>query len=170
MCRVLGVHFSGFYAWLKSRLGVQAKRQRYLTGLIKQSWLESGCVYGYRKVHHDLLSLGENCAENTVAKLMRTDQIWVTDITYICTHEGWLYLAVVIDLYARKVVGWSMQSRMHTPFVLNALLMAVWRRKPSDKVTIHSDQGSQYTSQEWRDFQQDHNLGASMSRRDNCYE
>ena len=207
MCRVLGVHFSGFYAWLKSTLGVQAKRRRYLTGLIKQSWLESGCVYGYRKVHHDLLSLGENCAENTVAKLMRTeglraqvgykrrpgkygrkpsvvtanqlqqvfhadepDQIWVTDITYIRTHEGWLYLAVVIDLYARKVVGWSMQSTMHTPLVLNALLMAVWRRKPKSRVTIHSDQGSQYTSQEWKGFLEDHNLEASMSRRGNCYD
>ena len=71
MCRVLGVHASGFYAWLKNGLSGQAKRRRRLTGLIKQSWLESGCVYGYRKIHHDLLSLGERCAPNTVAKLMR---------------------------------------------------------------------------------------------------
>lgn len=98
------------------------------------------------------------------------DQIWVTDITYIRTHEGWLYLAVVIDLYARKVVGWSMHDRMHTSLVLNALLMAVWRRKPSGPVMIHSDQGSQFTSQEWRDFLKDHNLEASMSRRGNCYD
>ena len=207
MCRVLEVHFSGFYSWLKSGLKPQAKRRRHLTGLIKQSWLESGCVYGYRKVHHDLLSLGERCAENTVARLMQAeglraqvgykrrpgkhgrkpsivaanqldqvfetdvpDQVWVTDITYIRTHEGWLYLAVVIDLYARKVVGWSMNSRMHTSLVLNALLMAVWRRKPKRKVVIHSDQGSQFTSQEWRDFLKDHNLEASMSRRGNCYD
>lgn len=142
MCRVLGVHFSGFYAWLKAGLKPQARRRRNLAGLIKQSWIESGGVYGSRKVHHDLLGLGENCAENTVARLMRAeglraqvgykrrpgkhggkpsvvatnqldqafdvaepDQIWVTDITYIRTYEGWLYLAVVIDLYARKVVG-----------------------------------------------------------------
>jgi len=207
MCRVLGVHFSGFYAWLKAELKPQAKRRRHLTGLIKPSWLESGGVYGYRKVHHDLLSLGERCAENTVARLMRAeglraqvgykrrpgkhggkpsvvatnqldqafdvfepDQIWVTDITYIRTYEGWLYLAVVIDLYARKVVGWSMHSRMHTSLVLNALLMAVWRRKPKSKVVIHSDQGSQVTSQEWGDFLKDHNLDASMSRRGNCYD
>jgi putative transposase len=158
-------------------------RRRLLTGLIKQSCLESGGVYGYRKVHHDLLSLGERCAENTVARLMRADglraqvgykrrpgkhgikpsvvaanqlkqdfdveepdQIWITDITYIRTHEGWLYLAVVIDLYARKVIGWSMNSRMHTLLVLDALLMAVWRRKPKRKVVIHSDQGSQFTA------------------------
>ena len=143
MCRVLKVHASGFYAWLKTSLSRQAKRRRRLTGLIKQSWLESGCVYGYRKIHHDLLSLGEpRAAANTVAKLMRNeglraqvgykrrpgkygikpsvvaanqlqqdfnveapDTVWVTDITYTRTHEGWLYLAVVIDLYSRKVVG-----------------------------------------------------------------
>jgi len=204
MCRVLGVHFSGFYAWLKISLSPQARRRRRLTGLIKQSWLESGCVYGYRKVHHDLLNLGETCAGNTVARLMRIeglraykrrpgkhgttpsiiaanqleqkfdvstpDRVWVTDITYIRTHEGWLYLAVVIDLYARKVVGWSMGSRMHTSLVLDALLMAVWRRKPKSKTVIHSDQGSQFTSQEWRAFLKDHNLEASMSRRGNCYD
>jgi len=71
MCRVLEVHASGFYAWLKNGLSRQATRRWRLTGLIKQSWLESGCVYGYRKIHHDLLSLGEPCAPNTVAKLMR---------------------------------------------------------------------------------------------------
>lgn len=207
MCRVLGVHASGFYAWLKNGLSGQAKRRRRLTGLIKQSWLESGCVYGYRKIHHDLLSLGECCAPNTVAKLMRSeglraqvgykrrpgkygtkpavvaanqlqqdfnvdapDNVWVTDITYIRTHEGWLYLAAVIDLYSRKVVGWSMASRMQTSLALNALLMAVWRRKPTDTVVVHSDQGSQFTSQEWREFLTDHNLEASMSRRGNCYD
>ena len=142
MCRVLGVHASGFYAWLKNGLSGQAKRRRRLTGLIKQAWLESGCIYGYRKIHHDLLSLGELCAANTVAKLRRDeglraqvgykrrpgkygtkpavvtanqlqqdfnvdapDRVWVTDITYIRTHEGWLYLAAVIDLYSRKIVG-----------------------------------------------------------------
>ena len=207
MCRVLGVHASGFYAWLKNGLSDQSKRRRCLTGLIKQSWLESGCVYGYRKVHHDLLDLGERCAANTVAKLMRCeglraqigykrrsgkygskpaiitanqleqnfnvsapDTVWVTDITYIRTHEGWLYLAAVIDLYSRKIIGWSMQSRMQTSLVLDALLMAVWRRKPNNRVIIHSDQGSQFTSQEWLSFLKAHNLEASMSRRGNCYE
>lgn len=207
MCRVLGVHASGFYAWLKNGLCGQAKRRRRLTGLIKQSRLESGCVYGYRKIHHDLLSLGEPCAANTVAKLMHSeglraqvgykrrpgkygakpavvaanrlqqdfnvaapDTVWVTDITYIRTHEGWLYLAAVIDLYSRKVVGWSMNSRMQTSLALNALLMAVWRRKPTEKVIIHSDQGSQFTSHEWREFLTHHNLEASMSRRGNCYD
>ena len=67
------------------------------------------------------------------------DERWVTDITYIRTHEGWLYLAVVVDLFSRKIIGWSMQSRMTKDIVLNALLMAVWRRNPQTKVLVHSD-------------------------------
>ena len=98
------------------------------------------------------------------------DHAWVTDITYIRTHQGWLYLAVVIDLYSRRVVGWSMQSRMQKDLVLSALLMAVWRRKPKQKVIVHSDQGSQFTGHEWKKFLDDHNLQASMSRRGNCHD
>jgi len=86
------------------------------------------------------------------------DRIWVTDITYIRTLEGFAYLAVVIDLYSRRVVGWSMQSRQTTDLVLQALLMAVWRRKPKHKVLIHSDQGSQFTSMDWASFLRAHNL------------
>ena len=207
MCRVLRVHRSGFYAWLKKPLSKRARTDQRLTGLIKQAWLESGCVYGYRKLHADLRSLGGKCCPNKVARLAKKagisaqigyglrprtyggkpaivavnqlkqvfdtaspDQVWVTDITYIRTHEGWLYLAVVIDLYARRVVGWSMQSRMHMDLVLSALLMAVWRRKPKTKVIVHSNQGSQFTSFEWQSFLQTHKLEASMSRRGNCYD
>ena len=102
--------------------------------------------------------------------VLAPDQTWVTDITYIKTYEGWLYLAVVIDLFSRRVIGWSMQSRMQMDLVLSALLMAVWRRKPKLKVIIHSDQGSQFTSLEWQAFLKMHNLTASMSRRGNCYD
>jgi putative transposase len=98
------------------------------------------------------------------------DTVWVTDITYIKTHEGWSYLAVVIDLFSRRIVGWSMQSRMTTDLALQALLSAVWRRKPKTKVMIHSDQGSQFTSKEWQSFLGKHNLIASMSRRGNCHD
>ena len=199
---MLRVHRSGFYAWLKNPLSKRARTDQRLSGLIKQAWLESGCVYGYRKLHADLRSLDETCCPNKVARLANKagisaqigygrrpqtyggkpaivavnqlkqvfdtaspDQVWVTDITYIRTHEGWLYLAVVIDLYARRVVGWSMQSRMHMDLVLSAVLMAVWRRKPKQKVIVHSDQGSQFTSFEWQSFLQTHKLEASMSRR-----
>jgi putative transposase len=94
----------------------------------------------------------------------------VTDITYIRTHEGWLYLAVVMDLFSRQIVGWSMGARMQTDLVLNALLMAVWRRRPTEAVTIHSDQGSQFSSHDWQAFLRANNLVASMSRRGNCHD
>lgn len=98
------------------------------------------------------------------------DVAWVTDITYIKTHEGWLYLAAVVDLFSRRVIGWSMQSLMTKQIVLDALLMAVWRRNPANKVTVHSDRGSQYTSYEWQSFLKDHGLESSMSRRGNCHD
>ena len=98
------------------------------------------------------------------------DRAWVTDITYTRTLEGFAYLAVVIDLYSRRVVGWSMQSRQTTDVVLQALHMAVWRRKPKHRVLIHSDQGSQFTSMDWAAFIRAHNLEHSMSRRGNCHD
>jgi len=207
MCRVLLVHFSGFYAWLKEPLSLRALEDERQTELIRQAWTDSGKVYGYRKLHDDLRDQGETCSENRVARLAglagiaaqigykrrpgryggkpavvaenkleqqfevdSPDRTWVTDITYIKTHEGWLYLAVVIDLFSRRVVGWSAQSRMTTDLPLQALLSAVWRRKPKQRVMIHSDQGSQFTSREWQSFLRQHNLDASMSRRGNCHD
>jgi putative transposase len=96
------------------------------------------------------------------------DKIWVTDISYIKTHECWLYLSVVIDLFSRRVVGWFAQPRMTTDLALQVLLVAVWRRKPKAKVMIHSDQGLQFTSCGWQVFLGQHNLDASMRRRGNC--
>ncbi|NMU26700.1 DDE-type integrase/transposase/recombinase, partial [Vibrio parahaemolyticus] len=80
------------------------------------------------------------------------------DITYIKTHEGWLYLAVVVDLFSRRVIGWSMKSRITKELVWDALLMAIWRRSPSQKVLVHSNQGSQYTSHDWNKFLKQHGL------------
>ncbi|WP_336944585.1 IS3 family transposase [Acinetobacter modestus] len=206
LCSTLDVHHSGYYAWLKQPTSKTARKRQQLSGLIKQFWLESGGVYGYRKIHCDLKDVGESCGINRVHRLMKADglksqrgyrkprayagtpaviaanslnrqfnptepnQLWVTDITYIRTHEGWLYLAVVIDLFSRLVVGWSMKSRITTDLVLDALLMALWRRNPKNKVLIHSDQGSQYTSHEWQTFLRHHNLESSMSRRGNCHD
>ena len=84
--------------------------------------------------------------EFTVAQ---PDIAWVTDITYIRTWQGWLYLAVVVDLYSRKVVGWSMKPTLAREIVLDALMMAIWRRRPKGTVIVHSDQGSQYGSDDW---------------------
>ena len=98
------------------------------------------------------------------------NRAWVTDFTYIRTHEGWLYLTIVLDLFSRQVIGWSMKNNPRADLVIDALLMALWRRKPKGKVLIHSDQGVQYTCSDWRKFLADNNLEASMSRRGNCHD
>lgn len=98
------------------------------------------------------------------------DQAWVTDITYLRTWQGWLYLAVVVDLFARKVVAWSMKPTLSRELAIDAPLMAVWRRKPKKSVLVHSDQGSQYGSDDWRRFCKANNLEPSMSRRGNCWD
>ena len=88
---------------------------------------------------------------------------WVTDITYISTHEGWLYLSVVLDLFSRQIVGWSMGERMTRELAIGALLIAVWCRKPVQEVLVHSDQGRQFSSHDWQDFLKVHRLKPSMS-------
>jgi putative transposase len=93
----------------------------------------------------------------------------VTDITYIRTWQGWLYLAVVIDLFSRKIVGWSAGSTIRRELVLGAVLMAVRRRRPRGTL-IHSDQGTQYGSDAWRRFCRSHHLEPSMSRKGNCWD
>jgi len=98
------------------------------------------------------------------------DTAWVTDITYVRTYQGWLYVAVVMDLHSRMIVGWSMKTSLERSLVLDALLMAVWRRKPAQRVLIHSDQGSQYGSDDWARFCRDNRLDPSMSRRGNCWD
>ena len=103
-------------------------------------------------------------------EVRQTDQAWATDITYIRTYEGWLYLAVVMDLHSRMIIGWSMKPTLARELVLDALLMAVWRRKPRKAVIVHSDQGAQYGSDDWMRFCRDHKLQPSMSRRGNCYD
>jgi putative transposase len=98
----------------------------------------------------------------------RPDQYWVGDITYIPTSKGWLYLATVIDLYSRQVVGWSMSNRMQASLVNDALLMAIWQRKPAKGLLWHTDRGSQYASKSHRSLLKDHHIIQSMSRKGDC--
>ncbi len=160
MCRCLRIQPSGFYAWLKKPLSRRAKEDARQTELLRQAWEDSGKVYGYCKLHDDLLDQGETCCPNRVARLASLagikarigykrrpgsyggkpsrvvdntlarqfdvaapDKTWVTDITYIRTQEGFAYLAVVIDLYSRRVVGWSMQNRQ---------MIQTWRSRQAD--------------------------------------
>ena len=98
------------------------------------------------------------------------DLAYVGDITYIWTQEGWLYLAVVIDLFSRKVVGWSMGSRMTAQLVCDALQMAIWQRRPKGGLVVHSDRGSQYASKAYRRLLKSHDFVGSMSRKGNCWD
>ena len=100
----------------------------------------------------------------------KPDQYWVGDITYIPTSKGWLYLATVIDLYSRRVVGWSMSNRMQANLVNDALLMAVWQRKPAKGLIWHTDRGSQYASKNHRDLLKEHHIIQSMSRKGDCWD
>ena len=206
MCRVLGVHRSGYYAWLRMPTSPRDREDRRLLGLAKHHWLASGGVYGYRKITLDLREAGETCSRHRVRRLMKAEglcaqvgygskpryrggpvgmvgnvlnrqfapaapnRVWVTDITYIRTYEGWLFLAAVMDLYSRQIVGWAMSATMTTDLVLQALVAAVWRRKPGPGVLVHSDQGCQFTSSDWQSFLKAHRMLPSMSRRGNCHD
>ncbi|WP_235516104.1 IS3 family transposase [Acidovorax sp. Root219] len=167
ICKVMQLHPSGYYAWKAAPQSPRAEDDQRLLGLLIQAWLESGGVYGYRKLTLDMRDLGERCGKHRVARLFKIEGLclqtgyglrpglrdgkpavgapnhlqrqfivaelnksWVTDITYIRTHEGWLYLAVVLDLCSRQVVGLSMSRRLDTRLVLDAPLMALWRRQP----------------------------------------
>ena len=100
----------------------------------------------------------------------RVNQAWVADITYIATGEGWLYLACVMDLASRRIVGWSMSDRIKADLVCQALKSAYWRRKPTAGLIMHSDRGSQYASDSHRQLIKDYRMVQSMSRRANCWD
>ena len=160
MCRAPEIERTEFYVWLAEPLSPRAKDNAELIAQIKQYWLESGCVYGYRNITKDMREgdfasargykrhpglkggLLSAVASNTLNREFEVDapnKVWVTDFTYIRTHEGWLYLTVVLDLFSRQVIGWSMKSNPRSDLVIDARMMAMWRRKPKEKVLVHSE-------------------------------
>ena len=98
------------------------------------------------------------------------DEAWVSDTTFIATREGWLYLAIILDLFSRQVIGWSMGTKNHTELVQNALTMAIWRRGKVNDVIVHSDQGSTYASGGYQQQLRENNLRCSMSRKGECLD
>ena len=123
------------------------------------------------------LDLGERqagaVAPNTLNRTFEADapnRKWIADFTYIWTAEGWLYVAAVIDLFSRRVVGWAMNATMTAQLVADALIMAVWRRGKPDALLHHSDRGSQYTSEPFQKLLADHGIACSMSRCGNCWD
>ena len=151
-------------------LGERCSRHR-VHRLMRTEGLRAQVGYG-RKPR---FSGGPECAAATNVldrqfDVTAPDTVWASDFTFIRTHEGWVYLAVVLDLFSRQVIGWAMRDRADTDLVLQALLSAVWRRKPKPGALVHSDQGSVYTSDDWQSFLAAHGLVCSMSRRGNCHD
>jgi len=127
--------------------------------------------------HHRPKDTGQRPAGEVAPNTLERDfaaehpnQRWVADFTYIWTTEGWLFLAVVLDLFSRRVVGWSMKSQMTAELVTDALIMALWRRGPITGLLHHSDQGSQYISDLFQKLLDEHGIECSMSRRGNCWD
>ncbi len=107
---------------------------------------------------------------NRQFKVSGPDRVYCSDITYIWTREGWLYLAVVIDLYSRQVVGWSMSNRVNKGLVISALQMAIWHRCPASGLLFHSDRGSQYCSKKFQKMLKLNGMVSSMSREGDCWD
>lgn len=165
-----GLHgYRNLYLDLKEN-DVICGRDRVLR-LMQQAKIQA--LRGYKKPKVDYSGLEVVTTPNMLNRefvVSAPNQWWVGDITYIHTHEGFLFLAVVMDLYARNIVGWSMSSRMTEDLVLSAITMAYWKRKPESTVHFHSDQGSQYSSRKFRKLLELFDIKQSMSRRGNCHD
>ncbi|PNK82477.1 IS3 family transposase [Serratia odorifera] len=136
------------------RQGLRAKASRRFSPV---SYREHGLPISENLLKQDFYASGPN-------------QKWVGDITYLRTGEGWLYLAVVIDLWSRSVIGWSMSARMTAQLACDALQMALWRRKRPENVIVHTDRGGQYCSTDYQSLLKRHNLQGSMSAKGCCYD
>jgi len=167
-------------------------RQTYGSPRVQQALRQPGCRHGRNRIARRMRSAGLCGRQKGRYRVQTTDsnhdhpiapnhlaavpqatapnQIWVMDITYIQTGEGWLYVAAVLDLYSRKIVGWAMSHRIDTPLVLQALAMALRHRQPPAKLLCHSDRGVQYAAADYRHALARAGLIASMSRKGNGYD
>lgn len=142
---------------------------------VRRSLLRQGLKPVYKRPYRVTTNSGHDkpIAPNVLDRRFdgwRFDQAWVGDITYLLTGEGWLYLACIIDLASRRIVGWSMSHRIKAELVCDALRSAYWRRKPAAGLIMHTDRGSQYASGSYRQLLKDYGMTPSMSRRANCWD
>ena len=207
MCRLLQVSTSGYYGSLMRKPCAQQQRRQDIAQAAARSYFESRRIYGYRKVHQDLLEANIVCCGEMVRRVMRdiglysrlrrkfvltTDsdhgmataenvlnrdftatamnQKWAADITYIPTCQGWLYLAAVMDLYSRRIVGWAMSKHIDSALVVSAINMAILQRRPEAGLLHHSDHGSQYASDPFQELLEDNKITCSMSRKGDCWD
>lgn len=207
MFHLFGVSSSGYYAYLKRLPSQRMLFNKQLDEKIEALFEEHRHIYGYRRLHVELLEEGYYLSRERVRRRMHklqlkakqrkkykqtTDskhnksvaknildrnftveipnQAWVCDITYIKVNEQWLYLAIVLDLYSRKIIGWAMDTRMESTLVCQALTMALLHRGYPSKVLVHSDRGSQYCSDDYQSILTAYGLTCSMSRKGNCWD
>jgi putative transposase len=154
---------------LKKR-GIQVSERTVSRIMTKHQW-KSCTVKKYKATTYSKHKhpVSENILDRQFST-SKPNQSWVTDITYVATHEGWLYLASVMDLYSRKIVGWAMDKNMTKELVMDALRMAYHRQKPRKGLIHHSDRGVQYASNEYQRLLKKYGMISSMSRKGNCYD
>ncbi len=153
-----------------AEIGEQVSRAR-IGRLMCQQGLEAKARRRFKATtdSRHVLPVAENHLDRNF-EVQEPDRVYVGDITYIPTAEGWLYLAVLIDLCSRMVVGWAMSARMTVDLVEDALKMAIWKRRPSKGLMVHHDRGSQYASHRYRQTLNEHRFVLSMSRKGNCWD
>jgi putative transposase len=159
------------------RMQIALTKQGYAVGRNKARNLmkEAGVQVRYRKKYKVTTNsqhsqpVFDNLLNRQFA-VAQPNQVYASDVTYIWTQEGWLYLAVVLDLYSRKVVGWSISARMKAQLVCDALTMAIGQRRPKAGLIHHSDRGSQYASKAFRRLLKAHGVQGSMSRKGDCWD
>lgn len=150
--------------------GTQAGKNRVAKIMRANAWrARAAKKYKATTNSHHQLPVAPNLLQQNFESNSPNEK-YVSDITYVWTEEGWLYLAVVMDLYSRMVVGWAISERMTSQLVSDALMMALWRRKMPKGVIVHSDRGSQYCSYVYQQLLKKHGLICSMSKRGDCYD
>ena len=207
MCRVMGVHPSGFYDGRKRPVSRQAERKEKTTRLVQDTFEQFEAAYGAPRIAQELNTSGHKFSVNYIAKIMnekgilarngkgfcygghaltmhnvadnplwrnfetdRPNQKWVTDITYVWVERRWLYLATVMDLYSRKIMGWCLDDHMTEQLITSAMQMAIDARGVSPGLIVHSDRGVQYRSNGYVGFFERHGITRSMSRKGNCWD
>jgi putative transposase len=178
LARVKAIAAETPHSYGRRRMAKQLQDEGFAVGRCKARRLmqQAGVTVRRARPRHPITTNsrhGYGVAPNLLARqfdVERPDQVWVGDITYVWTAEGWLYVSVLLDLYSRKVVGWAMSSRLDAIMVQEALHMALGRRKPSAGLMHHSDRGSQYACHAYQRLLGTHGIGCSVSRKGECLD
>ena len=177
IARIREVHRKSRYTYGSRRIMQQLRKNGMMIGRYRVRRLMRLAGIAVKKKRRYKITTQSNhrypASQNLIQRCFqteRTNMVWVSDITYIKTMEGWLYLAVVMDLYSRKIVGWALARNMAVEMVKSALMMAIGRRKPGNGLIHHSDRGIQYACDEYRRLLQNHGITSSMSRSGNCLD